>query len=177
MTTYSTDSFADNNMVGVTVGIDEDSDGTTDADISLIRYLQDVSNQIFDFSGVPLVPGNLAFNPVIAVRPLISWSNSDSGSTMQKLTLTYSATSPQRVSCAYTMTVPASAGAIIFPELHDTLADFRPGAYTNLSLETVKLDEPTSYDDYLEALTTHNDRFYEEEALSCYSYTRVSCVP
>ncbi len=177
MTTYSTAGFADNNMLNATVSVDQDSDGTADADIGLVRYLKDSSNQVFDFGQAPLIPGDLAYNSGMAGRPLISWSNNDSSSTMQKITISYSATSPQSVSCAYTITVPATAGAAIFPDLPDTLADLHPGAYTNLSLETVKFDEPTSYDDYLDAIATYNGRFYEEETLSCYSYTRVSRVP
>jgi hypothetical protein len=75
------------------------------------------------------------------------------------------------------MTVPASAGTLLFPELPDTLAAFRPGAYNNLSLETVKFDSPTSYADCLDAIANYNGRFYEEEALSSYSYTRILRLP
>ena len=177
MTTYSTGGFADNNMFGATVSVDQDSDGNADADIGLIRYLHDVSDQFFDFSLAPLVPGNLTFNPGAARRPIISWSNNDSGSTMQKLSLDYSSTSPQRISFNYTMTVPASAEGLVFPELPDTLAAFRPETYSNLSLETVKFDGPTKYDDYLEAIANYNGRFYEEGALSSYNYSRISRLP
>ena len=177
MTTYSTGSFADNNMFGATVSVDQDSDGTADADIGMIRYLRYASDQLFDFSLASLVPGNLTFNPGADGRPIINWSNNDSRSTMQKLALSHSATSPQRVSFYYTMTMPASAEGIVFPDLPDTLAAFRPGAYSNLSLETVKFDGPPSYDDYLDAIAKYNGRSYEEEALSSYSYTRISRLP
>ena len=96
---------------------------------------------------------------------------------MQNLVLSYSATSPQRVTFYYTMTVPVSAQSLVFPELPDTLAAFRPGAYGNLSLETVKFDVPVIYDDYLKAIDNHNGRFYEEGALSRYSYARISRLP
>ena len=75
------------------------------------------------------------------------------------------------------MTVPASYTGVIFPELPDMLAAFRPGAYSNLSLETVKFDGPTSYNDYLKAIANYNGRFYEAGALSSYSYARISRLP
>jgi hypothetical protein len=177
MTTYSSDSFADTNMFGATVSVDQDSDGNTDADIGLIRYLHDVSDQFFDFSLAPLVPGNITFDPGATGRPIIEWSNNDPNSTMQKLALSHSSDSPHKASFYYTMTVPASAEDLVFPELPDALAAFRPGAYSNLSLETVKFDKPASYDDYLEASVTYNGRFYEKEALSSYNYTKISRLP
>jgi len=177
VTTYSTGSFADNNMFGASVNLDQNSDGNADADIGLIRYLRNASGQFFDFSLAPLVPGNLIFNPGAAGRPIISWSNNDSRSTVQNLALSYSSTSPQRISFYYTMTVPASYTGVIFPELPDMLAAFRPGAYSNLSLETVKFDGPTSYNDYLKAIANYNGRFYEAGALSSYSYARISRLP
>jgi hypothetical protein len=176
MTTYSTAGFADNNMFAAAVSIDQDGDGNADADIGLTRYLKNVSDQYFDFSPAPLVPGNLTFSPGEAGRPIIYWSNNDSSSTMQKLTLRYSSTSPERIFFYY-ITVPATAGGIVFPELPVTLAAFRPGAYSNLALETVKFEGSTSYDDYLKAIDNNNGRFYEEAALSSYHYTRISRVP
>ena len=177
MTTYSAASFADNNMFGASASIDQNSDGNSDADIGLIRYLRNSSDQFFDFGVAPLIPGNLTYNPGAAGRPIISWSNNDSRSIVQKLALSYSSTSPQRISFYYTMTVPASYTGVIFPVLPDTLAAFRPGAYSDISLETVKFEGPTSYNDFLKAIAGYNGRFYEAEGLSSYSYARITLLP
>jgi hypothetical protein len=75
------------------------------------------------------------------------------------------------------MTAPASATGLVFPELPDELAAFRPGAYDNLSLNTTKFDSPTNYEDYLKALPGFNGYCYGEAGLSSYSYARISRLP
>lgn len=177
ITTYSTSSYADNNMLGVSVNVDQDSDGNGDADIGFTRYLQDPSGQVFDFSSAPAIPGNLVFDPRIDGRAQISWQDNDPGATVQEIMMTHTANSPQRVYFSYRMTVPASAQTVLFPELPDSLAAFRPVTYTSLSLQTMKFDLPTSYDYFLEDFAYNNGRFYEEEGLNSYSYARISRVP
>jgi hypothetical protein len=175
--TYSSGSFADNNLFSAAVGLDSDSDGNADATVGMARCRRNASDQLFDFSLTPLLPGNLTFNPGTAGRPVISWSNNDSRSTVQTLTLSRRSNTPQRVSFSYSMTAPASATGLVFPELPDELAAFRPGAYDNLSLNTTKFDSPTSYEDYLKALPGFNGYCYGEAGLSSYSYARISRLP
>ena len=177
MTTYSTGRFADNNMFGASVSVDQDGDGNPDADIGLIRYLRDASDQLFDFSLAPSIPIGLTFHPDPTGRPTVSWSGSDSMSAVQKLSLSHRSTSPQRISLNYTMVVPATAESLVLPELPDTLAAFRPGTYTDLSLQSLKFETPTGYNDYLDAIADHDGRFYSEGALSSYHYTRISRQP
>jgi hypothetical protein len=75
------------------------------------------------------------------------------------------------------MTVPASSTSLIFPELPDVLAAFRPEAYSDLSLVTTKFDKPAGYDDYLKAAADYTGRFTEAEGLSSYSYSSISRLP
>lgn len=177
VTTYSASSFSDNNMFGAAVNLDQNSDGNTDANVGLIRYLRNASDQFFDFNLAPVVPANLTFTPDAAGRPIISWSNNDPESTMQKIAFRYSTTVPQKTSSYYTITVPSSAASLVFPELPDILTDFRPEAYINLSVDLMKFDTPTSYDDYLKAVAYYNGRFYEADGLSSYGYARITRLP
>jgi hypothetical protein len=75
------------------------------------------------------------------------------------------------------MPVKASATGLVFPELPDALAAFRPEAYDNLSLSTTKFDSPTSYEDYLKALPGYDGYCYEESGLSSSSYASISRPP
>ncbi len=177
ITTYSTSSYADNNMLGVSVNVDQDGDGNGDADIGFTRYLQDPSGQVFDFSSAPAIPDNLVFDPRIDGRAQISWQDNDPGATVQEIMMTHTANSPQRVYFSYRMTVPASTHTVLFPELPDSLAAFRPVTYSNLSLQTMKFDRPVSYDRFLEDFAYYNGRFYEEEELNSYSFASISRVP
>ncbi len=177
VTTYSAGSFSDNNMFGVTVTLDQDGDGSEDATVGLVRYLYNPSDQLFDFSAVPVVPATLTYDPGTAGRPIISWSNKDPLATVQMLSFSYRANSPQRVSFYYSMTVPAAAANLVYPELPDILANFRPAAYSNLSLQTLKFGGLVSYKNYLQATANYNGRFYEAEGLSSYSYASISRLP
>ena len=177
VTTYSAGGFADSHLFGAAVMLDRDSDGQADAEIGLVRYLRDSSDQYFDFGSAPVAPGALTYNPGVAGRPIISWSNGDPRSTVQNLALGHSATTPQRSSFYCTMTVPASASSLVYPELPEILAAFRPAAYSNLSLQAVKFEGPVSYTSYLQAIASNNGRFYEAAGLNSYSFAGISRLP
>lgn len=173
MDSYSFTGFADSNQFYVSASVDQDSDGNADANVGLIRYLENVTDQVFDFSSVPAIPDSLVFDPGTDGRPLITWNGNDSSATVQKLTLSYRADLPERVSYICTITVPASVETVQFSELPDTLADFGQVEYSDLSLETLKFDGSTTYEYFLEDMAYYNGRFYEEETLSSYSYSRI----
>ena len=177
VTTYSASSFSDNNLFGAAVNLDQDSDGDADATVGLIRYLRNASDQFFDFDLAPVVPSNLTFTPSAAGRPIISWSDNDLESTIQKIAFSYSSTVPQKKSSYYTMTVPSSTDSLVFPELPDILTAFRPETYSNLSVDSMKFDTPTSYNYYLKAVAYYNGRFYEADGLSSYGYAGITSMP
>lgn len=177
ITTYAFDGFSDNNMFGAGVMLDQDSDGNSDGEVGLARYVQKASDQVFDFSSAPALPGDLAYDQGTIGRPIIFWSNKDASSTAQKLIISYRSDAPERTSSYYYITAPASATSLVFPELPDMLSAFRPSAYSNLSLETLKFDRPASYNDYLEAVAKYNGRFYEAVGLSSYGYAGISRMP
>ena len=97
VTTYSSGSFADSHQFGASVDLDRNGDGNVDATVGVIRFLRNAADQLFDFGLTPLVPGDLTFNPGEAGRPVISWSNNDSRSTAQGLTLSHRSNTPQRI--------------------------------------------------------------------------------
>lgn len=175
VTTYTSGSFADNYQFGASVDLDRDGDGKADATVGVSRCLRTPpADLFFDFSLAPVVPGNLAINPGGAGRPVISWSNNDSRATVQTIMFSHRETTPQRKSFYYSMTAPASAASLVYPELPDILAAFRPAAYSGLSLSTMKFDSPVRYDEYLKAITDHAGRFYEAAGLSSYSNASVT---
>jgi hypothetical protein len=177
VTTYSSEGFADSHQFGAAADLDRDGDGAADATVGVISLLRNASDQLFDFGLTPPVPGDLILNSGTAGRPVISWSNNDSRSTAQGVTLSYRSNTPQRVSFYYSMTVPASSTGLVFPELPDVLAAFRPEAYSELSLVTMKFDKPAGYDDYLKAVADYTGRFTEAQGMSRYSYARISRLP
>lgn len=171
ITTYSADGFSDNNMLGATVMLD------SNATVGFIRYLHKASDQVYDFSLAPAPPGGLTYDQGKTGRPAISWSNKDPLSTAQTLAFDYRSPAPARNSFYYTITAPASAAGLVYPELPEALAAFRPAAYQNLSLQTIKFDRPASYNDYLAAIAKYNGRFYEAVGLSSYGYASISRMP
>lgn len=177
VTTYHSAAFADNNMFNATVMLDQDDDGKDDANVGLVRYRRNASAQVFDFSLTPSIPRDLVYSPGTAGRPAISWSNGDPLATVQRVTVRQSATTPLKTRLNCTMSVPPSAASLVFPELPDALAAFRPGGYSTLSLETMKFDGSASYRAYLEAIAAHDGRFYEAAGFDSYGFTSISRQP
>ena len=142
-----------------------------------MRHLPVAADQIFDFSTTPLVPAALAWEPGAGGRPTISWANADPLATANTVGFSYRPPAPERSSYYYTLTAPASVTSLVFPELPDELAAYRPAAYDNLSLVTMRFDSPIDYNGFLAAVNAHGDRFYEAEGLERQGYARVSLLP
>lgn len=176
VTTYAADSFSDNNQLGATVMLDRDHDGAPDANVGLLRYLPHASPQLFDFNATPAAPEALAYTPGAHGRPTLSWSHGDPRATVNTLTFSYRPPAPARSSSYYTLTAPGSATSLLFPELPDELAAFRPRGYANLSLQSLLFPGQISYVEYLEASNRHRGRFYEAEGLASYGYAAISRV-
>ncbi len=157
--------------------LDQDGDGKSDAGVGLVRYLATAADQIFDFSSTPLVPFGFTYDPGTSGRPVITWMNSDPRSTAQMLTISYRTNTPQRVAFYHHMTVPATSAGLVYPELPDQLAAFRPAQYDELSLQTLKFDTSKSYSDYLNAIVSQKGRFYDAAGFNSYSYASISRVP
>lgn len=176
LTTYAIPGFGDTYNFGASISLDRDNDGNPDADVGLVRYLATAADQVFDFASVPVVPTALTWAAGSDGRPVISWSGGDPLATAQTVAFNYSTTSPKN-SFHHSMTVRASAASIVYPALPDVLAAFRPAAYSDLSLETIKMDAPVAYRDYLTAIAENAARSYEAAGLNRYAYSRISRVP
>lgn len=174
VTTYSTGSFAEHHLFLAGVTLDRDSDGNGDAELQLTRYQRDPSDQTFDFSLTPLVPGDLAFDAGVNGRPVISWSNSDSTATVQDIGFVRNTPAPQKARYTYSITAPSSMTTLVFPELPDVVAAFRPEPGSGVSLGITKFARPATYGEYLAAVVNHDGRFYESEPLSSYGHTKIS---
>lgn len=112
-----------------------------------------------------------------AGRPVISWSNNAPLSTVQNLTIGYRSQETEKATFSYRLTTPATVTSLVFPELPDSLAAFRPSAYTSLFLQTMKFDSPTSYNDFLDAIADYDSRFYDAAGLTSYAYASISSQP
>jgi len=177
ISTYSFDSFSDSNEFGASLTLDLDSDGNADGQVGFDRYVQDASDQVYDFSSVPALPSDLTYNQGTTSRPIISWTNNDSLSTAQKVFINYSCQEPEKASFYYGLTAPTTATSLIFPELPDTLAAFLPSGYSTLSLKTIKFDKSITYNDFLNPMYNYIGLFYEASEFSCYAYSFISLQP
>ena len=177
ISTYSSDSFSDSNEFEASLTLDDDSDRNSDGRVGFDRYVQNASDQVYDFSLVPALPSDLTYNQGTTSRPIISWTNNDSLSTAQKVFISSRSQEPEKASFYYYLTAPATATSLIFPELPDTLAVFRPSAYSTQSLKTMKFDKSITYNDFLDPMFNYIGLFYEASELSCYAYSFITLQP
>ncbi len=175
--TYSFDSFSDSNEFGASLTLDQDSDGNSDGNVGFDRYVQDASDQIYDFSSVPALPSDLTYNQGTTSRPIISWRNNDFLSTAQKVFINYSYKEPEKAYFYYGLTAPATATSLIFPELPVTLAAFHPSGFSTLSLKTIEFDKSITYNDFLDPKYNYIGLFYEASEFSRYAYSIISLQP
>lgn len=175
ITTYAPSGFADSYLFGAMVALENDDGSDTTAGLG--RYLLEAAGQLFDFSLLPRIPTGLSFTPGENGRPTISWSNIDMTATAHHVQLMHSSSVPQKTTLYCSMTAPSPATTLVFPELPDELAPFRPVAYKNLSLQTMKFDRQVTYSAYLKAIATHSGRFYEAAGLNSYAYARIAHKP
>jgi hypothetical protein len=153
------------------LSVDGDGDGTIDSEIGIQKKSLTQSSQIFDFSETPLILTNLAFSMTKPDCPTISWSGSDTSSQFINIYLSSYITSPDKSYFSYSFILPPSRTSIIFPELPETLAAFRPTRYEYLYISTYNYDIYSGYDDYLRKTDMHYSGMYEEPAELVFSYS------
>jgi len=163
--------FAESYKFIAIVRLDGDGDGTTDSEIGMQKNSLTQSSQIFDFSKTPLIPSNLTFSATKPDCPTISWSGSDASSQFIKLYLYSHMSSPAESYFSYSIVLPPSRTSILFPELPETLAAFRPTGYQDLDISTYKYDIYSGYDDYLRKTDMHYSGMYEEPAEVAFVYS------
>jgi len=154
------------------VFIDRDEDGTDDSEIGIQKKSPAHSNQVFDFNETPLIPFNLSFSTTKPDCPTISWSGSDVSSQFIEISFSTRITSPSKEYFSYSFTLSPSRTKIIFPELPENLAPFRPSGYQYLDLSVNKYDFYLGYDDYLRKTDMHYRGLFEEPAEFIYAYSQ-----
>jgi len=163
--------FGDSYSFIATISIDSDGDGTSDSQIGMHKKSLTQSSQIFDFNKTPLIPSNLTFSMTKPDCPTISWSESDPSSQFIKIFLSSSISSPDKSYFSYSFILSPSRTSIVFPELPETLAAFRPTGYQNLNIYTYNYDIYSGYDDYLRKTDMYYSGTYEEPAESVFTYS------
>lgn len=151
--------------------IDRDGDETRDAEIVMQKKSLTQSSQVFDFSKSPLIPDNLAFSMTKPDCPTISWSGSDISSQLIKIYLSPYIDSASKAYFSYLFSLPPSRTSIVFPELPDTIAAFRPDGYQDLDISTYNYDIYSGYDDYLIKTDMYYSGIYEEPSESVFTYS------
>ena len=163
--------FGDSYSFIAILDTDRDGDGTIDSEIGMHKKSLTQSSQIFDFSKTPLIPANLAFSMTKPDCPTISWSGSDDSSQFIKISLSSYITSPAESYFSYSFVLPPSRTSIVFPELPETLAAFRPTGYQNLDISTYNYDIYSGYYDYLRKTDKYYSGTYEEPAELAFAFS------
>ena len=93
------------------------------------------SNQSFDLNQALTAPSNLTVNGANTATPTLSWSGVDPGATNIMLVANFPLTSTQYFFLAI-YNISHSRTSITFPELPDSLADFRPTGVSFFGIHT-----------------------------------------
>lgn len=169
--------FGDSYSFIAILDTDRDGDGTIDSEIGMHKKSLTQSSQIFDFSKTPLIPSNLTFSMTKPDCPTISWSGSDDSSQFIKISLYSYITSPAKSYFSYSFILPPSRTSIVFPELPETLAAFRPTGYQNLDISTYNYDIYSGYADYLRKTDMYYSGTYEEPTELAFAFSETGISP
>jgi hypothetical protein len=164
--------FGESYRFTATLDIDRDGDEITDSEIGIVRKSLTQSNQTFDFSKTPLIPTDLTFSMTKPDCPTISWNGGDASAQFVGIFLSDSSTAPVKSYFSYSFVLPPSRTNIVFPELPETLAAFRPTGYQGLDISTYNYDIYSGYDDYLRKTDMHYSGTYEEPAELVFTYSQ-----
>jgi len=164
--------FGDSYSFIVSLPIDSDRDGSADSRVMVHKKSLTQSNQTFDFSKTPLIPTNLAFSMAKPDCPTISWNGRDASSQFIWLYLSFNISSPVKSYFSYSLVLPPSRTSIIFPELPETLAIFRPSDYKDLDISTYNYDIYSGYADYLKKTDMYYSGIYKEPAESILRFSK-----
>lgn len=107
-----------------------------------------LGNQTVDWGTFPAIPSNLAMTNAGTARPTLSWSESDSAADYVKLWIRYdndASTSSYR----YSIEAPTTKTSIVFPELPESLYQFRPAWIDSFEAGNIETDIASGYDDSL----------------------------
>jgi len=163
--------FGESYRFTATLDIDRDGDEIADSEIGIIRKSLTQSNQTFDFSKTPLIPTNLAFSMTKPDCPTISWNEADASAQFVGIFLYDSLTVPVKSYFSYSFVLPPSRTSIVFPQLPETLAAFRPTGFRDLDISTYNYDIYSGYDDYLRKTDMYYSGRYEEPAESALAFS------
>lgn len=107
-----------------------------------------LGDQTVDWGTFPAIPSNLAMTNAGTARPTLSWSESDSAADYVKLWIRYdndASTSSYR----YSIEAPTTKTSIVFPELPESLSQFRPAWIDSFEAGNIETDIASGYDDSL----------------------------
>lgn len=130
----------DINYYSAGLRLDRDNDGISESNYYFRRYSSTLGAQTFDFNEMPTVPSNLSIGGSTE-RPVFSWTGSYASGDIVEIS-TYGRSS-------YYLTMPSTRTSATFPELPQTLADFRPNGISNFNITNTSYDTINGYEDLL----------------------------
>lgn len=104
------------------------------------------ASQTFDFSQGMAMPSDLAIAGNGTNRPVFSWKSNES------TTQVISVYIPDN---RHELIVPPSKTSVVFPELPDSLAAFRPSTIPDFTVSNLKYDFAASYEDFLDKINKY----------------------
>lgn len=130
-----------------------------------------LSAQSFDFSQCPTTPFSLSITNAGTVRPTMSWAGSDPASDVAGISVYQGGSAVY----SYSLTAPTTKTSVVFPELPDSLAAFRPVLINGFDIYNGDLSVAAGYNDYLtksDQQTVSIAEYTWREADSYYSTTQ-----
>ncbi len=142
--------FADEIRYDAYVYLDQNSNGLTDAMFwsTIFGVTAAPSNQSFDFSQMPVIPSN----PVVSygtgtATPTFSWSGIDANSVVTFGSAYTINSDSGEINLHFN--VSPTRTSIVFPQLPDALAAFRPAGFGNFDVSNITYSCFSGYADYL----------------------------
>ena len=145
----------------IAVALDRNSDSAIDGAYGIMRQTKAFADQgmTVDFTAslYPPIASDTTFTDKGTARPAISWSGTDATSDQVEVEIDYGnvwdANNPNTEDYRYDLVVPPTRTSIVFPELPDELAAFRP-IWTNqpgigFGINNMDIDLAAGYNDWL----------------------------
>jgi hypothetical protein len=150
--------YGDSFYYNMEIRLDQNGNGNEDAYLGLWNEESAAANFTVDCStsAFPAIPQNIQFAGAGTARPILSWTGSDASADEIWIDMFYYAA--DNSSYDYTLEAPTSRTSVVFPELPDSLAAFRPASWTGYEL-SVENDEINTISGYGNMLT-FSDQYY-----------------
>ncbi len=143
----------------VSLQLDQNNDGAIDSAQSIYKWgTTTPADQTFDLSQMPVIASNLTVTGSGTATPTLTWSGTDTSSYLQYISMDISTAVTNTYNQLHVSSYfSPTRTSVIFPQLPDSLAAFRPTAITFFSVGNERSDMFTDYADYQSKLEQYNN--------------------